>query len=285
MEARCLVDELYQGLLQVLQDPHDTAITGEVLPRATALKERSEEEGLEAVARIAQRIESILDADQADQLEINREVIGLLLQSIGFMEIVLHAAATGLDSAADVSKLCELLDEVLSRTVGEPVGMVSTAAEQGVLAAEPVRPKGTQKNARPDSHKGDGKREKKVLIAANSPLFSRELSEALRHRQIEFILSSDADEMASRLEKKDVALCFLRDSLPHGLDVCERFAKSASAKGSVPIIVFSPLSRAKKLASEKGASGFLKVPCKSDDVFAVVDRWVNTESIAKQRHS
>ena len=112
----------------------------------------------------------------------------------------------------------------------------------------------------------------KVLIASNSTLFSRKLAHVLSQEKYEVILVSEAEEVASHLEHKDIDLCFVRDSLPKGLDICEQFARRAAADHVIPIIVYSPQSRMRERALQRGAAGFLKVPCQPQDVLALVDR-------------
>ena len=113
----------------------------------------------------------------------------------------------------------------------------------------------------------------KVLIASNSTLFSRRLSHVLSQAKHEVILASNADEVVSHLEHKDIDLCFVRDSLPKGLEICEQFARHAEADHAIPIIVYSTQSRVQQSVLERGAAGFLKVPCQPQDVLTLVDRF------------
>jgi chemotaxis protein histidine kinase CheA len=260
MKIRSLLDELYRGLLLIEEDPRDPDGSREVRPRAIALRERSEQEGLDAITRIVQGLEEILYAAEEGRFELNQEILGLLLQGIGFIEILLEEAASGVESGAEVDSLCELLD-----------GVLPTTPAKAAVSDAPVTARYQKLERAPRdvvAQKG------KVLIASNSPLFRRELSDAMREQELEVLLSVDAEGLATHLQKKDVALCFLRDSLPDGLDVCERFSKSSDGDPAVAIVVFSPLSRARSVALGKGASSFLKVPCERKEVLALVERWV-----------
>ena len=260
MKIRSLLDELYRGLLLIEEDPRDPDGPREVRPRAVAIRERSEQEALKKISRIARGTEEILTAAEEGHLELSRELLGLLLQGIGFIEILLEEAASGLESGAEVDSLCELLDGVLPPTRAKEAGSDSPVTARYQKLERARRDVVAQKG--------------KVLIASNSPLFRRELSEAMRERKLEVLLSPDAEGLATHLQNKDVALCFVRDSLPDGLDVCERFSKGSGDESPVAIVVFSPLSRARSAALDKGASSFLKVPCERKEVLALVERWV-----------
>jgi len=113
----------------------------------------------------------------------------------------------------------------------------------------------------------------KILIASNSPLFSRMLSHVLGQEQHEVILTSDARDVVVHLRNKDIDLCFVRDALPDGFDICEHFARGLEGKNSIPIIVYSPLARVKQRALASGAADFLQVPCPPQQVLALVGRW------------
>ena len=113
----------------------------------------------------------------------------------------------------------------------------------------------------------------KVLIASNSTLFSRTLSRMISAENRELILTRDENEVVEHLSKKEIDICFLRDSLSNALEICERFSRSPDEDISIPIIIYSPQSGVKNRALEKGASGFLKVPCEPKEVLALVDQW------------
>ena len=262
MKTRSLLDELYRGLLLIEEDPRDPDGPREVRPRAVALRERSEQEELEKISRVARGTEEILCAAEEGRFELNQEILGLLLQGIGFIEILLEEATSGVETGAEVHSLCELLDGVLPTTPAKEAGSDSPVTARYQKLERARRDVVAQKG--------------KVLIASNSPLFRRELSDAMRERNLEVLLSADAEGLTTHLQNKDVALCFLRDSLPNGLDVCERFSRSSRGDSPVAIVVFSPASRVKSVALEKGASGFLKVPCERNEVLALVDRWVRS---------
>lgn len=114
----------------------------------------------------------------------------------------------------------------------------------------------------------------RVLIASNGPLFARSLSRMIGRQQYDIVCTSRGSEARSLLSGGQVDLCFLQDSLPdqNGLDICEEVSRTHDDK-PVPIIIFSSNDAVKSTALSKGAAGFLKVPCRADEVSDIAARW------------
>ena len=114
----------------------------------------------------------------------------------------------------------------------------------------------------------------RVLIASNGPVFSRSISRMIGPNNYEISRTCSGSEAASILRCGKVDFCFLQDSLPdqNGLEICEELSRNQDAI-HVPIIIFSWDDAIKPVAFEKGASGFLKIPCRSDEVFEIAARW------------
>src|SRR5215813_2405920 len=88
---RSALDQLYHEILRVEQPARDTALVTEVGALAHALKERAETGRLDAIAQVAQRLADILCAATQGPLAINAEIRSLLLQGVGFIELLLDA--------------------------------------------------------------------------------------------------------------------------------------------------------------------------------------------------
>ena len=120
----------------------------------------------------------------------------------------------------------------------------------------------------------------KVLIGSNSTLFSRTLSRMISAENCEIVLTRDENEVIESLLKKEIDLCFLRDSVSNSLEICEQFSNDP-----IPIIIFSPQKSVENQALEKGASGFLKVPCQSKEVLALVKQWTQLTQLPSSEPS
>ncbi len=129
------LDQLYHEILRVEQPPHDAALVTQVRALAHALKERAETGRLDAIAQVAQRTEDIFHAAAQGTLAINAEIRSLLLQGVGFIELLLDAAATGKEDETEVDELCALLDESLSTVVLEEVDIAPAVAGAAPLEA------------------------------------------------------------------------------------------------------------------------------------------------------
>ena len=114
---------------------------------------------------------------------------------------------------------------------------------------------------------------KKVLIASNSKLFSRTLTRAVSNDRYEVTTVADGNEVLANIENID--LCLLQDSLANvtGLEICQQLRHSEQK--NKPIIIFSHQSKLEDEALEKGASAFLKVPCHSEDVLKLIEKWLD----------
>ena len=114
---------------------------------------------------------------------------------------------------------------------------------------------------------------KKVLIASNSKLFSRTLARVVGSDKYEVTTVVDGNEALASIENID--LCLLQDSLANvtGLEICQQLRHSEQK--NKPIIIFSHQSKLEDEALEKGASAFLKVPCHSEDVLKLIEKWLD----------
>ena len=114
---------------------------------------------------------------------------------------------------------------------------------------------------------------KKVLIASNSKLFSRTLARVVDSNKYEVTTVVDGNEVLASIENID--LCLLQDSLANvtGLEICQQLRHSEQK--NKPIIIFSHQSKLEDEALEKGASAFLKVPCHSEDVLKLIEKWLD----------
>ena len=113
---------------------------------------------------------------------------------------------------------------------------------------------------------------KKVLIASNSKLFSRTLARVVDSNKYEVTTVVDGNEVLASIENID--LCLLQDSLANvtGLEICQQLRHSEQK--NKPIIIFSHQSKLEDEALEKGASAFLKIPCHSEDLLKLVEKWL-----------
>ena len=114
---------------------------------------------------------------------------------------------------------------------------------------------------------------KKVLIASNSKLFSRTLARVVDSNKYEVTTVVDGNEVLASIENID--LCLLQDSLANvtGLEICQQLRHSEQK--NKPIIIFSHQSKLEDEALEKGASAFLKVPCHSEDLLKLIEKWLD----------
>ena len=105
----------------------------------------------------------------------------------------------------------------------------------------------------------------KILIAAYSSAFGYALSGMLSHQNHEPTLVMRGTEALSYLREGSFDLCLVQDRLPDlsGLDLCEQFFQGISPK-TIPIMVFSHQAEMEQAAREKGASGFVKLPCRPE---------------------
>lgn len=270
LRARECADLLYHGILQLEVDVGDSKDSSSLGGVAGTLTETCDRDGLGGAHQIAERIDRVVCAAEGGRLQVDRPFVGQLLQGLGFIEILLDAAANGRESGVEVDELCEFLygdlpfvNAATDRAVAVPVNPSTSAGESGEK-----QPAGliTEEHGTP--------RKKVVLIASNSSLFNQALLEVMAPKDLEVLLVSDASELMSHIENGDIDICFLRDSLPDALAVCERASNSRTVGADIPIIVYSPMTRMEKIALEKGASGFLKVPCEPKEVMALINRWL-----------
>ena len=272
LAMRIALDQLLHEIVHLEQQPGSATRALQVCPIAHALKEHAASNGWDAITQVAQRLEGILHAAAEATLTITGELRGLLLQGVGFIEFILDAVAMGNEDEAEVGELCAMLDEILAavapagRHAAPIVSDVPHEAGEGKSQEMPDMGHEVQRATA-------GREHLKVLIASNSPLFSRMLSHVLGQEQHEVILTSDARDVVVHLRNKDIDLCFVRDALPDGFDICEHFARGLEGKNSIPIIVYSPLARVKQRALASGAADFLQVPCPPQQVLELVSRW------------
>ena len=115
----------------------------------------------------------------------------------------------------------------------------------------------------------------KILIAAYSSAFGYALSGMLSHQNHEPTLVMRGTEALSYLREGSFDLCLVQDRLPDlsGLDLCEQFFQGTSLK-TIPIMVFSHQAEMEQAAREKGASGFVKLPCRPEKLYELVNPWM-----------
>ena len=124
---------------------------------------------------------------------------------------------------------------------------------------------------------------KKVLIASNSKLFSRTLTRAVSNDGYEVTTVADGNEVLASIENID--LCLLQDSLANvtGLEICQQLRHSEQK--NKPIIIFSHQSKLEDEALEKGASAFLKVPCHSEDLLKLIEKWLDFSTMGVSQNT
>ena len=111
----------------------------------------------------------------------------------------------------------------------------------------------------------------RILVASSSPLTVNALSKVLESDDVEVVKARHGDEAVSCLLDVQIDLAFVQDILPGrtGLEICEQFARGRNDR-QIPFVVFSRRPDMKQAALECGAVGFLKVPCRPEDVFDVI---------------
>src|SRR5262249_27127624 len=100
------LDQLYHEILRVAQPACEAALVPRALALASALKECAETGRMDIIAHVAQRLADIFHAAEQGRLVINAEIRSLLLQGVGFIELLLDAAATGNEDEIEVDELC-----------------------------------------------------------------------------------------------------------------------------------------------------------------------------------
>lgn len=101
----------------------------------------------------------------------------------------------------------------------------------------------------------------KILIAAQSTAFGYALFSLLNQHHEPKLVTRGTDAL-SHLHEEHVDLCLIQDRLADGsgLDICEQFSQLSSSP-RIPVILFSHQAELEHIALEKGASGFIKLPC------------------------
>jgi len=267
------LDQLYHEILRVEQPACEAALVPQAWALAYALQERAETGSMDAIAHVAQRLADIFQAAEQGRLVITAEIRSLLLQGVGFIELLLDAAATGNKDELEVDELCALLDESLSTVVSEEVSMAPAVADAVPLEVGEETPPEMPGTGREGRQGTTIRRHVKVLIASHSTLFSRTLSDVISQAHHEVRLTQNAYDVVSHLKNKDIDLCFIRDALPGSFEICEHFASDPAGSQAIPVILYSPLARVKDCALARGAADFLHVPCQPQEVLALVERW------------
>lgn len=122
------LQKLQTGLLQLEQDPHDSATLADLQRELHSLKGDSNSVGLDAVAQLAQQLEAIINAIQLRAIEFTLEVSDRLYQGLYTSEQLVQAAVTdNADDGVEVEQTLELLQAVLDGAL--------PAASTGPLAA------------------------------------------------------------------------------------------------------------------------------------------------------
>lgn len=88
------------------------------------------------------------------------------------------------------------------------------------------------------------------------------------------IHASNGAEAMDHLDKQDVDLCFLQDTLPNesGLEFCQTYTNAAETE-RIPIVIFSRQPELEPEALAKGAADFLKMPCQTQEALGLVENW------------
>ena len=114
----------------------------------------------------------------------------------------------------------------------------------------------------------------KILIASSNKLFSHTLLRTLVHDgKYDAIEIEKGEEVLSCMEQ--ISLYLIQDRLLDisGVEICKELSTRDHGQ-SVPIIVFSHHSQIEDMALKSGASGFLKIPCSSNEVKDLVNQWL-----------
>jgi len=113
----------------------------------------------------------------------------------------------------------------------------------------------------------------RILLAAASPLYSRSLARMIGQGNGEAVYANSRADIDAQLKSTGVDLCFIQDEFAAGtgIELCEEYARTDD--NTIPIIVFSRRADLEDEALEMGASGFLHVPCRAEDVLDLIERW------------
>src|SRR5215467_2345194 len=116
-----------------------------------------------------------------------------------------------------------------------------------------------------------------ILIAAHNRAFGQALASMLSHQTYALTVVIRGADVRSHLQEGRVDLCLMQDRLPDGsgLDLCEQLHHDLSPH-DMSIILFSHQAAIAPVARQKGACGFVKLPCRPhtlrDLVAALVGR-------------
>jgi CheY-like chemotaxis protein len=237
MLARRRAHEVYLALMRLEDEPASNGAKEEIEFRLAEFRQQCEEIGLPALVQLAGAVRLTVQTLAERPGRARQEAIGHVYQCLGLVTL-LEAGNMGAIQPA-VSEM----NEILRRRFETP-----EARPPVLLPVPPPAP------AR-----------KRVLVAANTPLFLEPLLEGLDGADV--VRTTSADGLRAQLESRDFDLCLMRDSLPGGLEICQQLSRQS---GAPPVVVYSPLSRMEREVSERGLSGFLKVPCRSDEVRAII---------------
>ncbi len=102
-----------------------------------------------------------------------------------------------------------------------------------------------------------------ILIVAYNRAFGQALATMLSPQTYAPTLITRGAEAHSHLQEGRVDLCLMQDRLPDcsGLDLCEQLRQNLTPHDT-PIILFSHQAAIEKVAQQKGACGFVKLPCR-----------------------
>ncbi|HIA68105.1 TPA: response regulator [Candidatus Poribacteria bacterium] len=98
------------------------------------------------------------------------------------------------------------------------------------------------------------------------------LTRMVSNNKYQITTVANGDEALANIENMD--LCLLQDSLANvtGLEICQQLRNSGEK--NKPIIIFSHQSKLENEALARGASDFLKIPCRSEDLLKLVEKWL-----------
>ena len=163
MTLRTSLEALHHNLMPLPAHPRDAAFVQHVCALALTLRQHTEAGGFDAMAQVAQRTEDIIRAAAEGGIHLNQDELGVLLQGLGFIDLLLDAAVTGGEGDVAIGDLCAMLENILSAQTSELVHAVPESqpgpempTPSEAASREVIPPEGVKATA-------------KVLIASNSP--------------------------------------------------------------------------------------------------------------------
>lgn len=114
----------------------------------------------------------------------------------------------------------------------------------------------------------------KAVVVTTSPLFAQQLKRLAADR-LELVVERTP---AAVLDYADLELVFLQEELAPGPALSSWLTSlRASPSPQAPVIAFSRDPQAQSRALSHGASGFLTLPCRSEEFLPLVDSWLSMQ--------